>query len=217
MISFCLSCFLKLHSRQHTRIFKPRNAFAKWLLRSSLLLIPLPAVVVGGCRNAGGVSTGSSRTGLGPEIPTQVRVLWCKMGKTEKTVRESAQMREFHDWLQWEKSQNDRPFPHPYLYLYTLDTASGRYNDIFLKISFYCCSITVVCIYSPPLPSSTPVITTSLFCFHHPLGFCPCVLYTCSWKPFSPLSLPTSTLVIVILFLISMSLVMFFLLVCFVD
>ena len=48
----------------------------------------------------------------------------------------------------------------------------------------------------PPIPDPTPT------------WFCPCVLYTCSWKPFHlspPLSPPTSPLVTVSLLLISMS------------
>ena len=50
---------------------------------------------------------------------------------------------------------------------------------------FYCCSITVVCIFSPPL-YPTPAKPTSLPCFHtpHPC-YCPCVLYNCSCKPFT--------------------------------
>ena len=81
---------------------------------------------------------------------------------------------------------------------------------------FYCCSITVVCIFSPPL-YPTPAKPTSLPCFHPPPWFCPCVLYSSSWKPFSPLSLPPSPLAIVRLFLTSMSLVIFCLLFSFVD
>ena len=41
--------------------------------------------------------------------------------------------------------------------------------QVFLKL-FYCCSITVVCIFSPPLPH-TPSKPTSLPCFHPLLGF----------------------------------------------
>ena len=82
----------------------------------------------------------------------------------------------------------------------------------FFKKLFYCCSITVVCIF-PPTPSKP----TSLPCFHPPPWFCPCVLYSSSWKPFSPLSLLLSPLAIVRLFLISMSLVIFCLLFSFVD
>ena len=70
-----------------------------------------------------------------------------------------------------------------------------------------------------PHKSPTPTIPTS-----HPdpipLWFCPCVLYRCSWEPFSlsfPLSPLTSPLVTVSLFLIPLSLVIFCLLVCFVD
>ena len=66
----------------------------------------------------------------------------------------------------------------------------------------------------PPQPSPSPApASTSNW-------FCPCVLHSCSWKPFPlfpPLSPPTSPLVTVRLFLISMSLVIFSLLVCFID
>ena len=82
---------------------------------------------------------------------------------------------------------------------------------LFFKL-FYCCSITVVFIFSPPL-YPTPVKPT----FHPLLWFCPCVFYSSSWKPFSPLSLPASLLAIVRLFLTSMSLVIFCLLSSFVD
>ena len=81
---------------------------------------------------------------------------------------------------------------------------------------FICCSITVVCIFSPPLPP-TPAKPTSLPCFHPPPWFCPCVLYSSSRKPFSPLSPSHSPLAIVRLFLTSMSLVIFCLLFSLVD
>ena len=81
---------------------------------------------------------------------------------------------------------------------------------------FYCCSITVVCIFSPLL-YPTPTKPTSLPCFHPPHWFCPCVLYSSSWKPFFPLSLPPSPLAIIRLFLTSMSLVIFCLLFSSVD
>ena len=79
---------------------------------------------------------------------------------------------------------------------------------IFLKNSYWY-SITVVCIY-PTTPHHKPSPPPSLA--STPLWFCPCVLL-----PFSPLSSPISPLVTVRLFLISMSLVIFCLLVCFVD
>ena len=77
----------------------------------------------------------------------------------------------------------------------------------FLKL-FYCCSITVVCIFSPPF-YLTPAKPTSFPCFHPSPWFCPCVLYSSSWKPFSPLSLPHFPLAIVKLFLTSMTLIIF--------
>ena len=85
----------------------------------------------------------------------------------------------------------------------------------FLKL-FYCCSITVVCIFSPPL-YPTPAKPTSLPCFHPSPWFYPCVLYSSSWKPFSPIALPHSPVAIVRLFLTSVSLVIFCLLFSSVD
>ena len=78
----------------------------------------------------------------------------------------------------------------------------------FLKL-FYCCSITVVCIFSPPL-YPTPAKPTSLPCFHPSPWFYPCVLYSSSWKPLSPLSPPYSPVATVTMFLISMTLVKIF-------
>ena len=86
----------------------------------------------------------------------------------------------------------------------------------FKKKLFYCCSITVVCIFSPLL-YPTPAKHTSPPCFHPPPWFCLRVLYSSSWKPFSLLSLPPSPLATVRLFLISMSLVIFCLLFSSVD
>ena len=84
------------------------------------------------------------------------------------------------------------------------------------KEFFYCCSITVVCIFSPPF-YPTPVEPNSLPCLHPPPCFCPCVLYSSSCKSRSPLSPPYSPLVIVRLFLTSMSLVIFCFLFTLVD
>ena len=81
---------------------------------------------------------------------------------------------------------------------------------------FYYCSITVVCIFSPPL-YPTPAKPTSLACLHPPPWFCPCVLYSSSCNPLSSLSLPHSPLAIIRLFLTSVSLVIFCLLFSFVD
>ena len=86
-----------------------------------------------------------------------------------------------------------------------------KYFFSFLFKLFYCCSITVVCIFPPPLYPA-PAKPTSLPCFHPPPWFCLCVLYSSSWKPFSPLSLPPSPLAIVRMFLTSASLVIYCLL-----
>ena len=84
------------------------------------------------------------------------------------------------------------------------------------NVFFYCCSITTICIFSPPL-HSTPAKPTSLPASTPPPWFCPCVLYSSSWKPLSPLAPPPSPLAIVRLLLTSMSLVIFCLLFSFVD
>ena len=81
---------------------------------------------------------------------------------------------------------------------------------------FYCYSITVVYIFSPSF-HSTPAKPTSLSHLHPPPCFCPCVLYSSSCKPLSPLSPPHSLLAIVRFFLTSMSLVIFCLLFSLVD
>ena len=88
---------------------------------------------------------------------------------------------------------------------------------VFIYFSFfYCCSITVVCIFSPLL-HPTPAKPTSLPCLHPHPWFCPCVLYISSSKPFSPLYPPHFPLAIVRVFLTSMSLVIFCLLFSSVD
>ena len=53
---------------------------------------------------------------------------------------------------------------------------------------FNCCSSAVFCLFSPPHPN-TSALLTSLPSFHPPFTFyCPCVLYNCSCNPspFSP-------------------------------
>ena len=87
---------------------------------------------------------------------------------------------------------------------------------LFFFFNFYCYLITVVWLFSPSL-HPTPASPTSLPHIHPPPLFCPCVLYSSSCKPFSPLSPPHSPLVIVRLFLTSMSLVIFCLLFSSVD
>ena len=87
---------------------------------------------------------------------------------------------------------------------------------IYLYFNFYCYSITVVCLFSPSL-HPTPAEPTSLPRLHQPPWFCPCVLYSSSYDPLSPLSPPHSPLVIVRLFLTSMSLAIFCLLFSSID
>ena len=87
--------------------------------------------------------------------------------------------------------------------------------SFFYKL-LYCCSVTVVCIFSPPLLPN-PAKPISLPCFYPLPWFCPCVLYSSFWKPFSPLSPPPYPVAIVRLFLLSMSLVIFCLLFSFFD
>ena len=90
-------------------------------------------------------------------------------------------------------------------------------NTFFLVfIIFYCYSVTIVCIFSPSL-HTTQAETPSHPHFHPPPWFCPCVLYSSSCRPLSPLSPPHSPLAIVTLFLTSMSLVIFRLLFSSVD
>ena len=82
----------------------------------------------------------------------------------------------------------------------------GYHNFFQLKIILLLFNYT--CLHFLP----TPAKPTFLPSFHPPLWFCPCVLYSSSWKPFPhflPLSPPAFPLVTVSLFLISMSLVIF--------
>ena len=88
---------------------------------------------------------------------------------------------------------------------------------------FYCFSSTVVSIFLPPLPPSQPsppstFDLTSLPWSHLPLALpmCPVYMFLDDPSPLPPLSPPTSHLVTVSLFFISMSLVIFCLLVCFI-
>ena len=78
-------------------------------------------------------------------------------------------------------------------------------------------SITVFCIFSPPLYPTPDKPTTPTPHFHPPPWFCLCVSYSSSWKPFSPQSQPSCPWAIVRLLLISMSPVIFCLLFSFVD
>ena len=109
---------------------------------------------------------------------------------------------------------------HSGLSSFSIKSTIGIHSEIiiflfFLK-NFFIVIQLVVCIFSPSL-HPTPVNPTSLPHLYPPPWFCPCVLYSSSCKPLSPLSPPHSPLAIVTLFLISMSLVVFCLLFSFVD
>ena len=80
----------------------------------------------------------------------------------------------------------------------------------FLKL-FYCCSITVVCIFFSPHPNPPPSLASTL-----PFGFVHVSFIVVPENP-SPCCPPTSPLAIVRLFLTSMTLVIFCLLFSFVD
>ena len=71
--------------------------------------------------------------------------------------------------------------------------------------------------FSPHPSHPTPAKPTSLPCSHPPPWFYPCVLYSSSCKPLSPLSPPRFPLAIGRLFLTSMSLVIFCLLFSSID
>ena len=93
-----------------------------------------------------------------------------------------------------------------------LKYATNTFYYLYIKLffysfkNFYCYLVTVVRIFSLSL-CPTPVKPTSLPHLHPPPWFCPCVCYSSSCKPLSPLSSPHSPLAIVTLFLTSMSLV----------
>ena len=76
------------------------------------------------------------------------------------------------------------------------------------SLNFYCYSITLVCLFSPSF-HSTPAEPTSLSHLHPPPWFCPCVLYSSSCNPLSPLFPPHYPPSTARLFLTSMSLVLF--------
>ena len=96
-----------------------------------------------------------------------------------------------------------------------LSHTSQSYICFFFFLTFYCCSSKIVSIFPPPLPqpqsSHFPPLILPLF------GF---VLYRFFWKSFPPFHpiIPSHLLSSTVnLFLISMSLVIFYLLVCFVP
>ena len=95
-------------------------------------------------------------------------------------------------------------------------TAVEMFLFYFLKL-FYCYSITVVCVYPPPLPPPQPNLPSS--CFHALLvqSMCPLQLFLKTLPPCPSLSPPSTPLVTVRLFLISMSLFIFCLLFSFLD
>ena len=97
----------------------------------------------------------------------------------------------------------------------------GIYLFIYLFLNFnfiyfYFYSVTIVCIFSPSLHPTTANLTF-LPHLYPPPWFCPCVLYSSTYRPLSPLLPPHSPLAIVTLFLISLSLVILCLLFSSVD
>ena len=92
-----------------------------------------------------------------------------------------------------------------------------RYLLIFFFYIFKnCCSSIVVSIFPPPFPTSPSIPTFHLQSY--PLWLCPCDLYTCSLKTlllFSPIiPLPTP---LWLLSVCSVSTVIFWLFICFID
>ena len=93
----------------------------------------------------------------------------------------------------------------------------GYFWELFFLFFFNCCSSTVVSISCPSFPLTLDILTVP------PRSYPPLALFMCplymflTTLPHPPLSLPASPLVIVSLFFISMSLVIFCLLVCCLD
>ena len=90
-----------------------------------------------------------------------------------------------------------------------LMTSCWGLGFLFFFFNFYCYSVTVVCIFSPSL-HPTPTKPTFLPNLHPPPWFCPCVLYSSSCKPISPL--PSGYCYIVLNFNVWLYFVCFFLL-----
>ena len=87
---------------------------------------------------------------------------------------------------------------------------SKTFKNFLLSFNYSCMPFLPI---PPPHPSQTHLLPH----LHPPTWFCPCVLYSSSCKPLSPLSPPQLLLAIVRLFLTSMSPVIFCLLFSFVD
>ena len=91
------------------------------------------------------------------------------------------------------------------------------YFFILFYFIFYCCSSTVVSIPPFPPPTSHPQFPALIPFPPLVLSMCPLQQFLKTLPPCPLLSLPTSPMVTVSLFLISMSLIIFHLFVCFVD
>ena len=108
-----------------------------------------------------------------------------------------------------------------YIYLWALKLCILNFEGFFLLFSSILFYFVVVQVQlSPFSPQHSPCPTHLYLLNPTLLWLCPCVLYTCSLMNlplFSPIMPPPSPVVTVSLFFISMSLVIFYSLVCFVD
>ena len=107
-------------------------------------------------------------------------------------------------------------YPSTDLYMLSFIVTSVLVPIFFLKL-IYLFLFSYNCLCFLPFPPPTPASPTSLPYLYPPPWFCPCVLYSSSYRPLSTLSPPHSPVAIVTMFLISMSLVIFCLFFSFID